>query len=539
MDKKVLLIADDEEMNRKIISKFLKNSYEILEATNGKMALTMIREQHVDVVILDIIMPEMDGLEVLEHVRARREWDAIGVLVATSTKEQTERTALSLGADDVVSKPYDPLVIRKRLENILAVKELQMQKKLLQNADSNGDIRTAVARITMGAEKQTNATEENTNIMLIVDDMKMNREILRALFESEYEIMEAESGVEALATLERCQSSIDIVLLDLMMKGVTGFDVLEKKSELNYFKNIPVIVITGSEHLEDQIKAFELGANDFINKPFVPEIVKSRVSNVMTNSRRMVSIEMEAQKLKIKSEVDEMTGLYNKTTTELMSNEVLKKGNSILDALLIIDIDNFKTVNDTMGHQEGDYVIKQVSDILLSSFRKSDIVGRIGGDEFCVVMVDVPDKSVIYHKINELIQIMRFKPNINIPEYVTLSIGVATNEKKRINYADLFKKADSALYLAKKGGKGQYREYGVEFMEAEEDKRSVVVLLSDQRNVCGAIYALLPGDIRVVEVNRLEELADIEERVRSKVKFLYADVSRQEDHGRGMWEELI
>lgn len=124
MDKKVLLVADDDEMNRRIIRKFLQEYYIIVEAEDGLQTMEIIESRHIDALLLDIIMPEMDGLEVLRRLEEGGKLKDISVLVATSTKEKTERTALSLGADDVVSKPYDPIVIHKRLENILSVKEL-------------------------------------------------------------------------------------------------------------------------------------------------------------------------------------------------------------------------------------------------------------------------------------------------------------------------------------------------------------------------------------------------------------------------------
>lgn len=135
MDKKILLVADDDDMNRRIIKKFLKSEYEVIEAADGQQALDILSEKHVDLLLLDIIMPCVDGLEVLNRMKQEKKNAHIGVLVATATKEKTEREALSRGADDVVSKPYDPVVIKKRLENILLVKEIEIQKELLQEAD--------------------------------------------------------------------------------------------------------------------------------------------------------------------------------------------------------------------------------------------------------------------------------------------------------------------------------------------------------------------------------------------------------------------
>lgn len=178
MEKRVLLIADDEEMNRKIISKFLKNSFEVLEADNGKTALEILNSRHVDALLLDIIMPELDGLEVLKEMKVKKELDRVGVLVATSTKEKTERTALSLGADDVVSKPYDPLIIKKRLENILMIKEIDAQKELLQNAEFDSalgnrlhKIETQAAGIITHIQKCADIIDGNKDNFKLVEEI--------------------------------------------------------------------------------------------------------------------------------------------------------------------------------------------------------------------------------------------------------------------------------------------------------------------------------------------------------------------------------
>lgn len=376
------------------------------------------------------------------------------------------------------------------------------------------------------------------DMMLVVDDVEMNRAILKVLFNHKYEIMEAESGEEALEILERCQGSIDIVLLDLMMPGISGFEIMERRNQLEFFKNVPVVVITSSTQMEDQVKAFDLGADDYIAKPFIPEIVVSRVNNVMASNRRMLSIEMEAQRMKIKSELDEMTGLYNKVTTEETMDGVLKNSEERLEVMLIIDIDNFKTVNDVSGHLAGDHVIKIIADLISSLFRKTDIVGRIGGDEFCVLMVDVPSMEVAYNKVNELIQVMRYKPNLTIPEYVTLSIGLSTNDRKSTTYGAMLLKADEALHLAKQAGKAQYREYGVEPVKLEDDKRSVILLVSNNRGVCSVIHALIPTQMRVIELLSIDELDTLSSKDKEKIVLMYVDVSDDKDNTVEAWTKI-
>lgn len=374
--------------------------------------------------------------------------------------------------------------------------------------------------------------------MLIVDDAEINREILKLLFAEKYAVLEAESGEEGLAVMESCRGNIDVILLDLLMPGLSGFDVLEKRKELDYLKDVPVVVITSSTAMEDQVRAFELGANDYVTKPFVPEIVISRVDNVLASHRRFLSVEMEAQKLKVKSELDLMTGLYNKTTSELLIHENLKSNLIRQSVMFIIDIDNFKSVNDISGHLAGDHVIKIIADLISSHFRKTDIVGRIGGDEFVVLMVDVPSMDIVYRKANELIQIMRYKPNLTIPENVTLSIGIAGNGGQETSYAELFEKADQALYRAKEDGKACYREYGVEVVKVVDDNRPVILLISRNRSVCSVIHATIPPEVRVVEALTLNDLDKIHQMDIDRIAMIYADASEYVEDAPAFWDTL-
>lgn len=376
------------------------------------------------------------------------------------------------------------------------------------------------------------------DMMLVVDDVEINREILKVIFKNQYEILEAENGEEALAMIEGCQGSIDIILLDLMMEGLSGFDILEERKKIDFFRKIPVVVITSSGYMEDQIKAFDMGANEYIAKPFVPELVLSRVNNVMSSAKRMHMIEFEAEKMKMKSEQDEMTGLLNKTTAEYHMNKVLAMSDNCLEVMIVIDVDNFKAVNDTSGHQEGDYVLKTVAKLISNLFRKSDIVGRIGGDEFCVLMVDIEDMENARVKVGELIQAMRIKSDLKIPEYVTLSIGMASNEKQKTSYAELFQKADSALYEAKLDGKAQYHEYGMETITLQQDSRPVTVIVSNNRMVCSTIHALIPTYIQIVEVSFLSDLENLSRENRSRACMLYADVSEYKEDLKDFFQNL-
>lgn len=186
----------------------------------------------------------------------------------------------------------------------------------------------------------------------------------------------------------------------------------------------------------------------------------------------------------------------------------------------------------------GDHTIRIVADLISSQFRKTNIVGRVGGDEFTVLMVNVSSMRAVRDKVNQLIQIMKYKPNLTLPENVTLSIGVASNGQRACAYQELFQKADEALYLAKQTGKARYREYGVEAVNFADDQRPSVLLVSWDRGVCSAVHTLVPAKLRVIEVLDVADLQCLRSEIRDKVVLTYADVSGENGDAADFWRDL-
>ena len=187
--------------------------------------------------------------------------------------------------------------------------------------------------------------------------------------------------------LEKSSHLIDLILLDLVMPGIDGFEVLRRRQTMDAFKDIPVIVLTSSNSIEFQTEAFELGADEFIIKPVDARIALSRINNTLVVKRRLQN-SLDAQNLwKVKSQIDEMTSLFNKMTIENLVSETLTNAPSALHALMVIDIDNFKSAN---------HIICVIAGVISSQFRNTDFVGRIGGDEFVVLMPDIPAKEVAF-----------------------------------------------------------------------------------------------------------------------------------------------
>lgn len=376
------------------------------------------------------------------------------------------------------------------------------------------------------------------NTMLIADDLDINRDVLKEMFKNDFNILEAENGQECLELVKKYGNKINILLLDIQMPVMNGLEVLEIRRNDPVFMDIPVIVITINDEIRDQMAAFALGTTDYITKPFIREIVIYRINNVLSSKKRVDEIVKEKENFQVKSELDLMTGLYNKVTAERIISGLLAV-NCKQNGLMIIDIDNFKQVNDFEGHLVGDHTIRIIADLISGHFRKTDIVGRVGGDEFIVFMTDIPNRELALQKANDLARLLRYKPNITLPANVSISIGLAITEKHSYTYEELFNRADQALYCAKRNGKGQYVEYGCGMEIAEVKKESMAALLfSRDKAVCGSMR-IISEDIRLIEVLSPENARYGGDQYAGDIGLIYIDISKEPDDGSTLINQVL
>lgn len=379
------------------------------------------------------------------------------------------------------------------------------------------------------------------DIMLITDDLEINRDILKEMFKENFDIIEAENGKQCIELVKQYGSLIKIILLDIVMPVMTGIEVLKYRSENVIFSEIPVIIITITDELENQMTALHLGATDYITKPFTSDIVIHRINNVLSSKRRIEEIAKEKESLQVKSELDLMTNLYNKMTTQhLISSKLVH--NDTLNALFVIDIDNFKQVNDLKGHLVGDHTIRIIADLISGHFRKKDVIGRIGGDEFAVFMTDLPCASLARQKAEKLTTMLRYKPNLTSPANVSISVGLALTDSEPCTYEELFSKADHALYCAKQNGKGQYAEYGLPTKkEIFHFPDGIALLLSDELTIYNTIDAILNNNllVKTVSFHQIMNKQTLEQTMTIKnIKILYVDISLEKDNGRAALKKL-
>ncbi|VYU72722.1 Cyclic di-GMP phosphodiesterase Gmr [Eubacterium limosum] len=299
---------------------------------------------------------------------------------------------------------------------------------------------------------------KSDRVMVIVDDSALNRTILSKIFHELYTIVEAENGQDAYLYLEENFSIVDIVLLDLVMPVMDGFQMLERMKNCEQLRNIPVIITTQTGE-DSETRAFAMGAADFIPKPYNRKVALHRVNNVMAQSKlraieRERELAREVEKMRYKAEHDSLTGLYNRAALETEINNYFANHETAEGTLLMLDIDCFKSVNDTFGHAKGDDLLVEISNILLSSFREEDVVARLGGDEFAVFIPFCLPLADLQKRAKNLCERLQIQlDGIKI----SATIGIANVPRHGSDYQTLYKNADSALLAAKRLGKNQYK----------------------------------------------------------------------------------
>ena len=348
--------------------------------------------------------------------------------------------------------------------------------------------------------------------LLIVDDVRDNRVLLRRRFERRgFEVVEAESGLTALDLIDA--ESFDLVLLDIMMPGIDGIETLKRIRKQKSASQLPVIMVTGKTATENMVEALQLGANDYVTKPVDFAVALARVEVQISRKRaeeqaafatdelRKTNEDLERrvaertgrlieanQKLKIeiaereelqaKSQYlayhDSLTGLGNR----LLFKEHLEEALTDVTiaphqvAVLFLDLDGFKSVNDTLGHSVGDLLLKSIAAKLRNILRPTDRISRLGGDEFAILQMSVvqPESSIALAQ--EILAIAEQEFDIDGHDVtVGASIGIAIASPGETDAETILKSADLAMYSAKSDGRGTYRMFDPEMDSIVQARR--------------------------------------------------------------------
>jgi diguanylate cyclase (GGDEF)-like protein len=346
---------------------------------------------------------------------------------------------LESGVNDYITKPFIKESVLRRINNVL---------------EYNNRFRDMMYEYSKIAKKLSTKNSIYDTI-LIVDDSDLNRAIMRDIFKNDFTVLEATNGEEALIIIQQYNYRVDVILLDLFMPVMDGVEFLNLKKDNEMMADIPVVVITADDTVAQQVNVLELGASDYVVKPIVADILMRRVNNVMESRYQYKKMLKQYYNVVEQTTADPLTHLYSRSTAEEMVMRIIKENPEKCHALIVMDVDDFKELNEEHGHSYGDVVLINLADRMKKFFRTGDVLARATGYQFCMFMQDVPSAKVAENKCQELLnQISKMrigKKQIT----VTCSLGIAIAENRPMKFADLYERAEVALLEAKRIGKGQ------------------------------------------------------------------------------------
>ena len=447
-----ILVVDDVPANVKLLEvRLLAEYFEVLTATNGRDAIETCENGKVDVVLLDVMMPDMDGFEVCRRLKNDPATAHIPIVMITALDQVSDRVrGLEAGADDFLTKPVNDLQLMTRVKSLVRLKMLTDELRLRATTTRNIGIEELLSR-------RGPALEAMPKVLVVDGREPSGQRIVRMLRDSVDEAMTI--GPEA----ERFEAACRSCGCANLATGFTDFDPLRLCSQLRSLDRtrfLPIILVADEGEEERIIRGLELGINDYIIRPIDQQELTARLRTQVKRKRYNDQLRDSVAQTIEMAVIDGLTGLHNRRYLDshlqtLFDRSVARRRPL---SLMITDLDRFKSINDTHGHDGGDDVLREFARRLRKNVRGIDLACRFGGEEFVVVMPDT--EAHIAEKVAERIRVgIEKEPFVigssGLSINVTVSVGVSSIRRGADTVEELMKRADVALYEAKTGGRNR------------------------------------------------------------------------------------
>ncbi|ESX50089.1 PleD family two-component system response regulator [Mesorhizobium sp. M0761] len=447
-----ILVVDDIPANVKLLEvRLLAEYFEVLTAFNGPDAIETCENGKVDVVLLDVMMPGMDGFEVCKRLKSDPATAHIPVVMVTALGHVADRVrGLEAGADDFLTKPVNDLQLMTRVKSLVRLKSLTDELRLRASTTRNIGIEALLSR--------SFASEDATPKVLLIDERKSSFERIQKMLRGSAELDIATDPHAGF--FQAAEAPYECVLIST---GFADFDPLRLCSQfrsLDRTRFLPIILIADGGEEGRIIRGLELGINDYLMRPIDQQELTARLRTQVRRKRYNDQLRASVTQTIEMAVTDALTGLHNRryldSHLQTLFDRAVARRRPL--SVMITDLDRFKTVNDSHGHDGGDDVLREFARRLRKNVRGIDLACRFGGEEFVVVMPDTD--GAVAEKVAERIRAEIAQLPFAIgPEgkaiEVTVSVGVSSVLKGADTVAALMKRADVALYEAKSGGRNR------------------------------------------------------------------------------------
>src|ERR1700733_2454270 len=447
-----VLVVDDVPANVKLLEARLSAEYfDVVTAMSGAEALAICERAECDLVLLDVMMPDLDGFEVCRRLKASSATPHIPIVMVTALDQPSDKVrGLEAGADDFLTKPISELALLARVRSLARLK--MVTDELRMRALTSRDIGIE------SPEREALADTGRNGRILIVDDRPASYERIADMLSKEQTVAIDSDPNHAL--FHAADGNYDLVIVSLGLENFDGLRLCSQIRSLERTRNVPILALTEPDNNTRMLRGLEIGVNDFLVRPIDRNELLARVRS-QVRKRRYTERLRDSVLMSIEMAItDALTGLFNRRYMEshlgTLIEQAASRGKPL--AALIIDIDYFRAINDNHGHDAGDDVLRDFALRIKRSIRGIDLACRYGGEEFVIVMpeTDMTVAAMVAERLRRRIAAEPFaiaQGSRQIP--VTISIGIAGLRGKDDTAAALLKRADQALYRAKRDGRNR------------------------------------------------------------------------------------
>ncbi len=447
-----VLVVDDVPPNVKLLEAKLNSEYfDVQTAYNGPEALELISREHPDIILLDVMMPGMNGFEVCRRIKSNPATVHIPVVMVTALDQPSDRIAgLEAGADDFLTKPVQDFALFARVKSLIRLKYMLDELR-------NREATTTNMGWDESAANDYNKEAPNDAKILIVDEQEHIADRIARVLDVVGDVTLMIGG-EDVADRAR-EKNYDLIIVSLTMRDTDGLRVCSRIRSFDETRNIPILVMVSEGTDKQLLRALDMGVNDYVVRPVDKNEFLVRVKTQLKRKRYADKLWENFHTSMHLATTDAVTGLYNRhyLTNHLDTQLAAAMRYDKILSLMMMDIDHFKNVNDTYGHAAGDKVLKAFSMIIAKNIRGIDLAARYGGEEFVVMMPDTPMDWArsIAERLRKQVEQHPFDVGLDAgPINITVSIGVAASTDQAMP-AELLEYADKAMYSAKSTGRNK------------------------------------------------------------------------------------
>lgn len=445
-----VLVVDDLLANVRLLEAKLSAEYfDVSTAMNGVDALEAVQRVQPDIVLLDVMMPGMDGIEVCRRIKTNPHTLHIPVIMVTALDQPEDRVrGLEAGADDFLTKPVNDLALFCRVKSLVRLKMLTDELRARNTIDENGEV---------GQLVDYNETVSDCHIVVVDERDNLFERIEGSLGDS-HSLTKIDDPQHTVFTVS--ENPCDLVIVDLEMETFDGLRLCSQLRSLERTRQVPILAIVDPDDSRKMLRALEMGVNDYLARPIDRQELSARIETQLKRWRYTQKLRQHVQQTMELAVTDPLTGLFNRRYMQgqvaTLVDNAENRGRAF--SILTLDVDYFKKVNDNCGHDAGDAVLKELSERIKKNIRNVDLPCRVGGEEFVVML---PDTSMqvalkVAERLRRSVCAKGFVvPNQDKPLEITISLGVSDYQGINDTQEKMFKRADLALYQAKEQGRNK------------------------------------------------------------------------------------